>query len=85
MFAWEESFPIDHVLLNGTTLITETEYDYGNPWHSMYNMFQFLYWKFKNNCTDADRLMLFHQSELRREMGNWITQLDYLLCRSRCQ
>ncbi|XP_024401987.1 uncharacterized protein [Physcomitrium patens] len=75
MFAWEESFPIDHVLLNGTTLITETEYDYGNPWHSMYNMFQFLYWKFKNNCTDADRLMLFHQSELRREMGNWITQV----------
>ncbi|KAG0564796.1 hypothetical protein KC19_8G141000 [Ceratodon purpureus] len=74
-FAWEEALPVGAVVLNGTTLVSETEYDHNNPWHSMYNLVQFVYWKLANRCEKADRLILFHQSELRRSMGKWITQI----------
>jgi hypothetical protein len=76
-FAWEEALPSGYLLLNGTTLISETEYDYNNPWHSMYNLMQFVYWKLDNRCEKAERLILYHWSELRRTMGKWITQVCY--------
>lgn len=80
-FAWEEALPSGYILLNGTTLISETEFDHINPWHSMYNLMQFVYWKLENGCEKAARLILFHQSELRRSMGEWITQVCCLLQR----
>jgi hypothetical protein len=78
-FAWEEALPSGHLLLNGTTLISETEYDYNNPWHSMCNLVQFVHWKLKNGCSSkAERLIIYHWSELRRTMGGWITQVHAL-------
>ena len=82
-FAWEEALPSGHLLLNGTTLISETEYDYNNPWHSMCNLIQFVHWKLKNRCTSkAERLIIYHWSELRRTMGGWITQVRYALLKN---
>ncbi|KAG0566538.1 hypothetical protein KC19_7G070900 [Ceratodon purpureus] len=74
-YTWEDALSRDHIFLEGTTLISETQYDFENPWHSMYNLVQFVYWKKVNGCAHADRLLLYHWSELRRRMGGWITQV----------
>ena len=74
-YAWEDALPRDYIFLKGTTLISETQYDFENPWHSMYNLVQFVYWKQAKGCAHADRLLLYHRSELRRNMGQWITQV----------
>lgn len=74
-YAWEDALPREAIFLTGTTLISETWYDFENPWHSMYNLVQFVYWKKVNGCERADRLLLYHRSELRLHMGRWITQV----------
>jgi hypothetical protein len=47
------------------------------PWHSMYNLVQFVHWKQVNGCAHADRFLLYtyHWSEVRRRLGGWITQV----------
>lgn len=78
-FAWADALPKDHILLNGTTLISETYYNYENPWHSMYNLVQFVYWKQVNACQGAERLLLYHWSELRRNLGAWISHVCIII------
>lgn len=75
MYAWRDALPKDHIFLTGTTLISETNYDFENPWHSMYNLVQFTWWKQANQCARADRLLLYHWSELRRHLGGWISEV----------
>ncbi|KAG6550235.1 hypothetical protein Mapa_008195 [Marchantia paleacea] len=71
-FAYKEGLPTDAVVLPGTTLIADTYWDFNNPWHSMYNLIQFVYWKMNPTCKSAERLILFHWSELRTDLGYWI-------------
>lgn len=78
-FAWADALPKGHILLNGTTLISETYYNYENPWHSMYNLVQFVYWKQVNACHGVERLLLYHWSELRRNLGAWISHVCIIL------
>jgi hypothetical protein len=78
-FAWADALPKDHILLNGTTLISETYYNYENPWHSMYNLVQFVYWKQVNACQGAERILLYHWSELRRNLGAWISHVCIII------
>ena len=78
-FAWADALPKDHIFLNGTTLISETYYNYENPWHSMYNLVQFVYWKQVNACQGAERILLYHWSELRRNLGAWISHVCIII------
>lgn len=74
-FAFKEGLPIGASLVPGITLISDTYWDFNNPWHAMYNLLQFVYWRIDNGCANADNLLLFHQGEYRKEMGNWIKRV----------
>ncbi|KAJ7528773.1 hypothetical protein O6H91_15G019100 [Diphasiastrum complanatum] len=74
-YAYEGALPADVVLLPGITLIADTLWDFVNPWHSMYNLIQFLYWKVDHSCASANQLLLYHWGELRETMGYWISNV----------
>lgn len=74
-YAWRDSLPKGSLLLKGVSLISETHFDFANPWHAMYNLVQFVYWKQWHGCIDADRLLLFHWGEVRNTMGDWISKV----------
>ncbi|KAH7314888.1 hypothetical protein KP509_21G025700 [Ceratopteris richardii] len=70
--AHKEELPIGARLVQGTTLISDTLWDFRNPWHSMFNLVQFIYWRLDNACTRAQNLVVFHQAEFRTHLGDWI-------------
>ncbi|KAJ7284273.1 hypothetical protein O6H91_Y341500 [Diphasiastrum complanatum] len=74
-FAFRESLPSGSVFEPGTTLISNTYWDFTNPWHSMFNLVQFIYWNMHHGCRGANRLLLYHLGELRDSMGSWISNL----------
>lgn len=74
-FAFKEGLPIGASVVPGITLISDTYWDFNNPWHAMYDLLQFVYWRIDNGCANAANLLLFHQGEYRKEMGNWIKRV----------
>ncbi|KAL2610413.1 hypothetical protein R1flu_028986 [Riccia fluitans] len=74
--AYREGLPVNAVLLPGTTLISDSDSgSFTDPWYSLDNLFPFLYWKIKSTCMSADRLILYQQSAVRTQLGDWIRQV----------
>lgn len=73
--AIKEEIPTGVELVPGMTLLSDTFWDFNNPWHSMYNLLQFVYWRGDSRCSHADNLLLFHQGEYRTTMGSWIKSI----------
>ncbi|KAH7296349.1 hypothetical protein KP509_26G020200 [Ceratopteris richardii] len=71
----KNQIPMAIALIPGVTLISETVWDYKNPWHAMFNMLQFVYWRINGSCSIAQNLLLFHKGEFRTNATPWITSL----------
>ena len=79
-FAYTDTLPASASLVPGTTLISDSTYDFVNPWHSMFNLFQFFLWKIQSKtssgqCPHVSHLLLFHRGEYRTNVGPWISNL----------
>ncbi|EFJ09207.1 hypothetical protein SELMODRAFT_130433 [Selaginella moellendorffii] len=68
----EQHVPGDALLLPGTTLVSDSHFDFANPWHSMYNLIQFVHWRMDSRCQRSDRMLIFHRGEIRHDLGAWI-------------
>ncbi|KAI5084814.1 hypothetical protein GOP47_0000983 [Adiantum capillus-veneris] len=73
--AFKEEVPTGVQMVPGITLLSDTFWDFNNPWHSMFNLLQFVYWHIDNGCSHAKNLLLFHQGEYRTSMGSWIRSI----------
>lgn len=74
-YAFVENVPTGAHMLPGITLLSDTFWDFTNPWHSMFNLLQFVYRRVDGRCSHADNLLLFHKGEFRTSMGSWIKSL----------
>ena len=79
-FAYMGALPPSASMVFGTTLISDSTFDFVNPWHSMFNLFQFLLWKVESKtssgqCPHVSNLLLFHRGEYRTRIGPWISNL----------
>ena len=79
-FAYMGTLPPSASMVLGTTLISDSTFDFVNPWHSMFNLFQFLLWKVESKtslgqCPHVSHLLLFHHGEYRTSVGPWISNL----------
>ncbi|KAL8109851.1 hypothetical protein AgCh_025809 [Apium graveolens] len=73
--AWPEALPRNATLMEGLTFISSSHYSHDNLWHGLAAMVPFVAWKIKNECATPSRWILYHQGELRYQMGRWLKNL----------
>ncbi|OVA15261.1 Glycosyltransferase AER61 [Macleaya cordata] len=73
--AWPESLPACATLMGGLTFVSDTYYDYANPFHALAAMAPFVGWYKRKGCEKPTRWVLYHWGELRTGMGSWIQNL----------
>lgn len=74
-FARRQQLPPNSTLLPGLTFVSDTYYDYTNPWHSVSTLAGFTSWVKENECAVPERFVLYHRGELRTTMGSWISHI----------
>ncbi|GLJ46614.1 hypothetical protein SUGI_0982180 [Cryptomeria japonica] len=74
-FAWPNYLPPNSSLVAGLSLISDSFYDYGNPWHSMSSLIVAASWRMENQCEAPQRFVLYHNGELVTSMGSYISSV----------
>ncbi|GLJ46615.1 hypothetical protein SUGI_0982210 [Cryptomeria japonica] len=74
-FAWPNYLPPNSSLVAGLSLISDTFYDYENPWHSMSSLIVAASWRMENQCEAPQRFVLYHNGELVTSMGSYISSV----------
>ncbi|KAH7296346.1 hypothetical protein KP509_26G019900 [Ceratopteris richardii] len=73
--AYKEQLSNTMMVIPGVTLISETIWEYANPWHAMYNLLPFLFWRINDRCSQAHKLLLFNKGKYRTTASSWVTSL----------
>ncbi|GLJ46710.1 hypothetical protein SUGI_0984730 [Cryptomeria japonica] len=74
-FAWPNYLPPNSSLVRGLSFISDSHYDYENPWHSMISLIVSAAWRMENQCEVPERFVLYRNGELVTSMGSYIKTL----------
>ncbi|GLJ46613.1 hypothetical protein SUGI_0982170 [Cryptomeria japonica] len=74
-FAWPNYLPPNSSLVAGLSLISDSFYDYINPWHGMSTLVVAASWRMENQCEAPQRFVLYHKGEIVTSMGSYISSV----------
>lgn len=74
--AFPEALPFNAASLHGLAFVSSNHYDYANMWHGLSALLPFVAWHIASGCAAPPRRwVLYHQGELRTQMGPWLSSL----------
>ncbi|TVU05731.1 hypothetical protein EJB05_48910, partial [Eragrostis curvula] len=73
--AWRDALPRGAALRPGLAFVSESFYDYRNPWHGLAALAPFVSWHTRSGCAPPARWPLFQNGAARSGMSGWLTTL----------